>query len=240
LLVWGGGYSGVGKWAFIRHIKFPIIQNKGTFISGKFDQFKKDIPYYAFIEAIKEFIKNILTEPAEKTEAWRQRISQVLGDNARLISDVIPQLSKIIENQPAVAKLQPAEQEARFNMVLLDFIYAFSTIESPLVVFLDDLQWADLPSLNLVKRILENQRDERILIIGSYRDNEVDKGHPLLITLKQISDSKGLVKSIHLQPLTIDTTIHITADSFGMEQKEAEDLGRQVFKKTKGNPFFLQ
>jgi len=124
-------------------------------------------------------------------------------------------------------------------MVLLDFIYAFSTIESPLVVFLDDLQWADLPSLNLVKRILENQRDERILIIGSYRDNEVDKGHPLLITLKQISDSKGLVKSIHLQPLTIDTTIQITADSFGMEQKEAEDLGRQVFKKTKGNPFFI-
>ncbi len=239
MLVLVAGYSGVGKSALIRHIKFPIVQSKGTFISGKFDQFKKDIPYYAFIEAIKEFIKNILTESEEKTEEWRQRISQVLGDNARLITDVIPQLSKIIENQPAVTKLQPAEQEARFNMVILDFIYAFSTTESPLVVFLDDLQWADLPSLNLMKRILENPREERILIIGSYRDNEVDKGHPLLITLKQIGESKGLVKSIHLRPLTLETTTQITADSFGMEKTEVIELGQQVFKKTNGNPFFI-
>lgn len=239
VLVLVAGYSGVGKSALIRHIKFPIIQNKGIFISGKFDQFKKDIPYYAFIEAIKDFIKNLLSESEVITDIWRNRISQVLGDNARLITDVIPQLTKIIDNQPEVTKLQPAEQEARFNMVILDFIYAFSTTESPLVIFLDDLQWADLPSLNLVKRILENPRDERVMIIGSYRDNEVDKGHPLQITLKQISESGGLVKSIHLQPLTLETTLQITADSFGMEKNEAFKLGKQVFTKTKGNPFFI-
>jgi predicted ATPase/GAF domain-containing protein len=239
MLVLVAGYSGVGKSALIRHIKFPIVQSGGTFISGKFDQFKKDIPYYAFIEAIKEFIKHLLTEPEEKINEWRNRISLVLGDNARLITDVIPQLSKIVENQPAVPKLQPAEQEARFNMVILDFIYAFSSTERPLVVFLDDLQWADLPSLNLVKRILENPREDRILIIGSYRDNEVDKGHPLLITLKQISESKGLVKSIHLQPLNIETTVQITADSFDMEITRATELGRHVYIKTKGNPFFI-
>ena len=239
MLVLVAGYSGVGKSALIRHVKFPIVQSRGTFISGKFDQFKKDIPYYAFIEAIKEFIKHLLTEPEEKINEWKHRISLILGDNARLITDVIPQLSKIVENQPAVPKLQPAEQETRFNMVILDFIYAFSSSESPLVVFLDDLQWTDLPSLNLVKRILENPREDRILIIGSYRDNEVDKGHPLLITLKQISESKGLVKSIHLQPLSMETTVQITADSFGMEKTGANELGQHVFTKTKGNPFFI-
>ncbi|MEE4285340.1 MAG: AAA family ATPase, partial [Mariniphaga sp.] len=239
MLVLVAGYSGVGKSALIKHVKFPIIQQHGTFISGKFDQFKKDIPYYAFIEAIKEFIKNLLSESDEKVAAWKGRISSVLDENARLITDVIPQLSLIIEKTAPVPKLQPAEQESRFNMVLLDFIYAFSTTESPLVIFLDDLQWADLPSLNLVKRILENPRENSILIIGSYRDNEVDKGHPLFITLKQIGEYSGIIKNIHLNPLNQETTCQITADSFGMENSEANELGRHVFAKTKGNPFFI-
>ena len=239
MMVLVAGYSGVGKSSLIKHIKFPIIQNQGTFVSGKFDQFKKDIPYYAFIEAIKEFIKNLLMEPEDKINAWKNRISEVLGNNGKLITDVIPQLSRIIDKQPEVPKLQPAEQEARFHMVLLDFIHSFSTSESPLVIFLDDLQWADLPSLNLVKRILENPREVKILIIGSYRDNEVDKGHPLLITLKQINESKGLVKTIELKPLNQETTNQITADSFGMNMIQAEELGRQVYAKTKGNPFFI-
>ncbi|MBW8331782.1 MAG: AAA family ATPase [Prolixibacteraceae bacterium] len=239
MLVLVAGYSGVGKSALIRHIKYPIIQNHGTFISGKFDQFKKDIPYYAFIEAIQEFIKNLLAEPEDKILAWKQRITTVLGDNAGLITEVIPQLSKIIDKQPAVPKLQPAEQESRFHMVLLDFIYVFSSSGSPLVIFLDDLQWADLPSLNLVKRILENPRQDSILILGAYRDNEVEKGHPLLITLKQINESKGLVKEIQIKPLSEETTCQITADSYGMNEVQADELGGHVYAKTKGNPFFI-
>ncbi|MDO9553376.1 ATP-binding sensor histidine kinase [Rhodonellum sp.] len=239
MLVLVAGYSGVGKSALIRHIKFPIIQNRGTFISGKFDQFNKEIPYSAFIEAIREFIQNLLAEPEEKIREWKQRISQVLGENAALIIEVIPQLARIIDKQPPVVKLQPAEQESRFNMVLLDFIYIFSTAESPLVIFLDDLQWADLPSLNLVKRIIENPRRDSILIMGSYRDNEVEQGHPLLITLNQISEVNGFVKSIYLRPLNLETTIQIAADSFGMKKDQAEELGQQVFTKTKGNPFFI-
>ena len=239
MLVLVAGYSGVGKSALIRHIKFPIIQSKGIFISGKFDQFKKDIPYYAFIEAIQEFINNLLSESDDKISVWRERITSVLGDNAGLITEVIPQLSKIIEKQPAVPKLQPAEQEARFHMVLLDFMYVFSTPGSPLVIFLDDLQWADLPSLNLVKRIVENPRQDRILILGAYRDNEVEKGHPLSITLKQINESTGQVKIIHIKSLNQETTSQITADSFGMDQVQANELGKHVFTKTKGNPFFI-
>lgn len=239
VLVLVAGYSGVGKSALIRHIKFPIIQNKGTFISGKFDQFKKDIPYYAFIEAIQEFIKNLLSESDDKVLSWRERISDVLGDNAGLITEVIPQLSKIIEKQPPVPKLQPAEQEARFHMVLLDFMYVFSTQECPLVIFLDDLQWADLPSLNLVKRIVENPRQDSILILGAYRDNEVEKGHPLTITLKQINESSNQVKVLHIKPLDLEATSRITADSFGMDNVQAAELGKHVYTKTKGNPFFI-
>ena len=239
MLVLVAGYSGVGKSALIRHIKYPIIQSHGTFLIGKFDQFKKDIPYYAFIEAIQEFINNLLSESEDKINVWRQRITSVLGENAGLITEVIPQLSKIIDKQPPVPKLQPAEQETRFHMVLLDFVYVFSTSADPLVFFLDDLQWADLSSLNLVKRILENPRQENILILGAYRDNEVEKGHPLLITLKQINESNGQVKTIHIKPLSRETTVQITADSFGMNDDQANELGQQVFTKTKGNPFFI-
>ncbi len=239
VLVLVAGYSGVGKSALIRHIKFPIIQSKGTFISGKFDQFKKDIPYYAFIEAIQEFIRNILAESEDKINVWKERITSVLGNNAGLITEVIPQLSKIIDKQLAVPKLQPAEQETRFHMVLLDFMYVFSTPGSPLVIFLDDLQWADLPSLNLVKRIVENPRQESILILGAYRDNEVEKGHPLSITLKQINESANQVKIVHIKPLNQETTQRITADSFGMNEAQSNELGSHVYTKTKGNPFFI-
>ena len=124
-------------------------------------------------------------------------------------------------------------------MVLLDFIYAFSTANSPLVIFLDDLQWADLSSLNLVKRILENPRDESVMILAAFRSNEVHQGHPLMITLNQIQESDGSEAVIHLEPLDLQTTIQITADSFGMTPEEAKELGRHVYGKTQGYPFFI-
>lgn len=239
MLVLVAGYSGVGKSALIRHVKYPIIQKGGTFLSGKFDQFKQDIPYYAFIEGIEEFIRNLLSEPENNIENWKQKIKSVLGNNLGLIAEVIPLLSKIIKDYPEVPKLQPAEQESRFNKFLLDFIFSFSTTDKPLVIFLDDLQWADLSSLNLVKRIIENPGENSILILGAYRDNEVDKGHPLLITLKQIESSKNRIKNIQLQALDETTTCKITKDSLFMSQSQATDLGALVFRKTKGNPFFI-
>jgi len=239
ILVLVAGYSGTGKSALIRHVKYPIIQDGGTFLSGKFDQFKQDIPYYAFIEGIQEFIKNLLSEPDHIIDIWRQKVEELLGDNVGLIAEVVPLLSKIIKEYPEVPKLQPAEQESRFNMVLLDFISVFSDAGNPLVIFLDDLQWADLSSLNLVKRIIENPSTNGVLILGAYRDNEVQIGHPLLITLKQIDDVGRKVKTINLKPLNEDITCLITADSFAMPKDQAEVLGKLVFSKTKGNPFFI-
>ncbi|MGB5941785.1 MAG: AAA family ATPase [Leeuwenhoekiella sp.] len=237
ILVLVSGYSGVGKSAIITHIKPLVVDDNGVFLSGKFDQFKKDIPYYAFIEAIQEFIKNLLSQPEEIITQWRKRILSVLGDNAALIVEVIPLLSKIIPATDTVIKLQPAEQESRFNKVLLDFVYVFASAENPLVLFLDDLQWADLSSLNLVKRILQAPRNKNVFILSAYRDNEVGKGHPLMITVGQIDETQK-IKKLHLEPLDLETTCKITEGSLGMSVKNAEKLGAMVFGKTKGNPFF--
>ena len=233
------GYSGVGKSALVDNVKYPIIQDKGLFISGKYDQFKKNIPYYAFIEAFQELIKTLLSESDDVIEQWSRRIQFSLGKNGALITEVIALLSKVIGKQKPVQKLQPAEQESRFNMVLLDFVYAFSSAHSPLVIFLDDLQWADLPSLNLIKMILQNPRKEGIMILGAFRDNEVGESHPLQLTLNELEKVGAHVKGVKLKPLTEQTTALIAADSFGMKAKTAQQLGKSVFKKTKGNPFFI-
>ncbi|MFY0644547.1 MAG: AAA family ATPase [Bacteroidia bacterium] len=239
MMVLVAGYSGVGKSALIDNVKYPIIQDKGLFITGKYDQFKRNIPYYAFIEAFQEMIKTLLAESDETIEQWSRRIQFSLGKNGALITEVIPLLTKIIGKQSKVQKLQPAEQETRFNMVLLDFVYAFTSTHSPLVIFLDDLQWADLPSLNLIKMILQNPRKEGVMLLGAYRDNEVGENHPLQLTLNELEKVSAHVKSIELKPLTEKTTALIAADSFGMNSKTAQELGKSVYKKTKGNPFFI-
>ncbi len=239
MLVLVSGYSGVGKSALISNIKYPIIQDRGIFITGKYDQFKRNIPYYAFIEAFQQLIKTMLSESEEKMVEWRNRIKFAIGENGALITEVIPQLTKIIGKQEDVVKLQPAEQEARFNMVLLDFVYAFSSKHSPLVIFLDDLQWADLPSLNLIKMILTNPRKEGVMILGAFRDNEVEASHPLRITLNELEAQSANINEVKLQALTQENTSQITEDSFGMSTPAAQSLGQLVYAKTQGNPFFI-
>jgi histidine kinase len=239
MLVLVAGYSGVGKSAVIKQIQQPITQKRGIFLLGKFDQFKRNIPYFAFIEAFEEIIKSILAESDDKIQHWNKKITRILGINAALITEVIPRLELIIGKQAPVQKLQPAEQEFRFRMVLLDFIYIFSEPGIPLVIFLDDLQWADLPSLNLIERIMTNPRNSEIMVLGAYRNNEVDEAHPLKLTINQAKKAGTPVQEILLQPLDLPTTVQIVADSFGMNISEAGNLGKHVFLKTKGNPFFI-
>lgn len=239
MLVLVSGYSGVGKSAIVKQLQRPVTDKNGIFISGKFDQFKRNIPYFAFIEAFDYLIKGILAESDDKIKNWKDKVWAVLGTNASLIIEVIPSLEFITGNVPPPEKLPPAEQEFRFRSVLLDFIYCFTSAERPLVIFLDDLQWADLPSLSLIERILSIRRSDDILIVGSYRSNEVSDLHPLQLTIQQIKAEKVDVTEIQLLPLDQDTTIQIVADSFGMSEAQAADLGKHVYTKTKGNPFFI-
>ncbi|MBK9680772.1 MAG: AAA family ATPase [Saprospiraceae bacterium] len=234
------GYSGVGKSAVVKQIQRPVIEKNGLFISGKFDQFKKNIPYFAFIEAFDSLIKNILAESDESIQIWKAKFLDVLGSNAVLINEVLPNLEYIIGSLPPSEKLPPAEQEYRFRLVLLDFIYCFTSSDHPLVIFLDDLQWSDLPSLNLIERILTLRRSVGdILIVGAYRNNEVSEMHPLSLSIQQIKKENVNVVEIDLKPLDEDTTIQIVADSFGMSLDQANELGKHVFIKTQGNPFFI-
>ncbi|HNR07349.1 MAG TPA: adenylate/guanylate cyclase domain-containing protein [Saprospiraceae bacterium] len=239
MLVLVSGYSGVGKSAVVKQLQRPVTDKNGLFISGKFDQFKRNIPYFAFIEAFDNLLRGLLAESDDKIKAWKEKIWEKLGANASLISEVIPSLEFITGKLPLPEKLPPAEQEFRFRLVLLDFIYCFSTTDRPLVIFLDDLQWADLPSLNLIERILSLRRSENLLIVGAYRSNEVNELHPLSMTIHQIKGEQVKVMDIRLQPLDQNTTIQIVADSFGMPEAQATDLGLHVYAKTKGNPFFI-
>jgi predicted ATPase/class 3 adenylate cyclase len=239
LLVLVSGYSGVGKSAVIKQLQKPISEKKGLYLSGKFDQFKRNIPYFAFIEAFDELIKNILSQSDDKIAIWKSKILKVLDTNASLITEVIPDLEHIIGQCPPAFKLQPAEQEFRFRLVLLDFVLCFSSEDAPLVIFLDDLQWSDLPSLNLLERILNHPGEQQVLVVGTYRSNEVTDAHPLRITIQNIKDEGIQVKDIALQPLDEPTTLQIVFDSFGMSAEQANELGKHVYSKTKGNPFFV-
>ncbi|MBK9735517.1 MAG: AAA family ATPase [Saprospiraceae bacterium] len=233
------GYSGVGKSVLVKQFQKNVLEGRGIFMAGKFDQYKKNIPYFAFIGAFDERIKSILSESDEMIAEWKTNFLTALGSNASLVTEVVPDLEMITGKLPPTPKLQPAEQEFRFRMVLLDFVYCFTTQDAPLVIFLDDLQWADLPSLNLLERILTTPRKNELLIIGAYRSNEVTDIHPLTFTKEQIIKERVSFEEILLKPLDQETTIKIVAESFGMDMTQAQDLGTHVFSKTRGNPFFI-
>jgi len=239
MLVLVSGYSGVGKSVVVKQLQHPVLEKQGIFITGKFDQFKRNTPYSGFIDAFDELIKIILAEKEEKVIRWKKKLDDVLGQNASLVIEVIPSLEKIIGKQTPAPKLPPAEQEFRFRMVLLDFIYLFAEPGHPLVIFLDDLQWSDLPSLSLLERILTNPRNGKILIVGAYRDNEVGELHPLKLTINGLLKEDIYLTSIHLNDLNQKITTQIVADSFNLNPEKAEELGEHVFAKTKGNPFFI-
>ncbi|MBL0025591.1 MAG: AAA family ATPase [Saprospiraceae bacterium] len=233
------GYSGIGKSVVVKQLQKPVIERNGKFLSGKFDQYKRNTPYFAFIEVFDEAIRNILASSEENIKFWREKISLLLGSNSSLITEVIPNLELIIGKYPPTFKLQPAEQEFRFRMAFLDFVFCFAEPDRPLVIFLDDLQWSDVPSLNLIEMILSVQGNAQILIIGAYRNNEINELHPLTFTIDKIKKEGINLEELRFQPLDNSTTIQIVADSFGIPLKAAKELGNHVYFKTKGNPFFI-
>ncbi|MCP4755290.1 MAG: AAA family ATPase, partial [Proteobacteria bacterium] len=179
------GYSGVGKSSLIREIHQPIARRQGYFISGKFDQFKRDIPYTALVHAFQEIVQQIMAESSHRFAVWKDKLQKALGPNGQVIIDVIPEVERIIGRQPAAPEVGPEENRNRFRYVLENFIGAFADDDRPLVLFLDDLQWADLPSLQLIELFMTVQ-EQNLFLIGAYRDNEVDAGHPLLTTLENV------------------------------------------------------
>ncbi len=245
------GYSGIGKSSLVNEVHKPIVRQRGYFIAGKFDQFKRNIPYAALIQAFQDLIQQLLTEKAESLDNWKSKLLTALGENGQIIIDVIPELERIIGKQPAVSEAGAAEKQNRFNRVFQEFIQVFAQKSHPLVLFLDDLQWADNTSLKLIQILMTDADSQYFLLIGAYRDNEVDAVHPLTSTVEKIQEEKGRINNIVLKQLSLASVLELIADTLEVEnngkhhqgisntRERTQPLAELLYNKTQGNPFFL-
>jgi len=233
------GYSGIGKSALVQEVNKPITAQKGFFISGKFDQYQRNIPYFALLRAFQGLVSQLLTEKGEKLAEWKENILQAVGINGQIITEVIPQVELIIGAQSPVGILPPLEAQNRFLNTFLNFIRVFARAEHPLVLFLDDLQWADTASINLIQSVLLDDRVRYLLILGAYRDNEVDTMHPLSRMLDTLEDENAPMSSIHLKPLPLPEIISLVTETLRSGADESAELCSLLEQKTGGNPFFL-
>jgi len=233
------GYSGIGKSALVQEIYKPITKARGYFISGKFDQFQRNIPYSAVVKAFQSLVKQLLTENQEKLNQWQAKISHALGANGQVIIDVIPEVELIIGKQPPVQELGASEAQNRFNLVFQNFIRVFCSVEHPLVIFLDDLQWADLATLKLLEVMMRDRETRYLFLIGAYRDNEVDSRHPLMMSLDSLRYQGTIINDIILFPLAIAHVNELIADTLYSDALTIQPLAELVVRKTSGNPFFV-
>ncbi|MGD1703616.1 trifunctional serine/threonine-protein kinase/ATP-binding protein/sensor histidine kinase [Dapis sp. BLCC M229] len=234
------GFSGIGKTAVINEVHKPIVRQQGYFIKGKFDQFQRNIPFSAFVQALRDLMGQLLSETENKLQEWKTKILSELGENGQVIIEVIPELEDIISPQPAVEELSGSAAENRFNLLFLKFIKIFATQEHPLVIFLDDLQWADTGSLKLMQLLMSEKNSEYLLLLGAYRDNEVNPTHPLILTLEEIVKTSAIINTITLKPLELISDVNpLVADTLHCSEEIALPLAELVAQKTKGNPFFI-
>jgi predicted ATPase/signal transduction histidine kinase len=232
------GYAGVGKSALIRELHKPVVRERGFFLAGKFEQAKQGIPYSTLSQAFAGVIDDLLAEPEEEQAKWRREIQQALGLKAQLIVDVIPALERLIGTPPPVPAAPLEESEPRFRLVFRQFLGVFARREHPLVLFLDDLHWADTASLSLVRDALSDPDARYLLVLGAYRDNEVDRSHPLLTMVEAVKQTRASVGHIVLPPLSRDHVVELVADTVRRPRSDAQPLAALIHDKTAGNPLF--
>ncbi|MCP4047987.1 MAG: AAA family ATPase, partial [Gammaproteobacteria bacterium] len=232
------GYAGIGKSALVQELHKPITARRGYFISGKFDLLQRDIPYVALTQAFDQLMRELLTESEERLKAWRQKLSTVLGGNGQLLIDLIPALEWVIGPQPVIQGLDEQEARNRLHHLLQNFVKLFARAQCPLVIFIDDLQWADSGSLKLLEVLLTSFGLKHLLVIGAYRDNEVNEGHALRQMVKQLEEEQVKVKRLSVGPLTIDDVSRLLAATLHQSVARVQALAHLVFNKTGGNPFF--
>nr|QKW93915.1 serine/threonine protein kinase [Vitiosangium cumulatum] len=234
------GYSGMGKSSVVHELHKPVVQRRGFFLSGKFDQFQRDIPYATLAQAIRGLVQHLLAGTDEEIARWRERVNHAWEGQGQLLVDLVPQLEVLVGKQPQLQELPPSEAQHRFHRVVRQFLEVFATAEQPLVVFLDDLQWADLASLRLIQQQLSQQESPPVLWIGAYRDNEVSPTHPLVPVLEELRKAGARVTDIRLEPLCLEQLQQLVADALpGAGAEVVVPLSALVHEKTGGNPFFL-
>ena len=238
-LVLVSGYSGIGKSSVVNELHKVLVPPRGLFASGKFDQYKRDIPYSTLAQAFQKLIHSLLGKNEAELARWRDALREALGPNGQLIVDLVPKLELIIGEQPPVPELPPQDAQRRFQFVFQRFIGVFARPEHPLALFLDDLQWLDAATLDLLDDLLTRSELRHLMLIGAYRDNEVTAAHPLTRKLEAIRNAGAPVQEISLAPLAGEDVRQLVADALRCEPARAAPLAELVHEKTAGNPFFV-
>ena len=233
------GYAGIGKSALVQEIYKPITERRGYFVRGKFDQYQQNLPFSAIIQALSDFVNQLLTESTAELEAWRAKIMAAVGNSGQVIIDVVPSLSHIIGEQPPIPEVGPVETQNRFNFVFESFMQAIAQPEHPLVLFIDDWQWADSASLNFLKRLMSEAERQHLMVLGAYRDNEVDATHPFRLTLDDLEKTEAQISQINLKPLQKSDVEIMTGETLNQAGAEVLSLAELIYQKTQGNPFFV-
>ena len=237
-LVLVSGYAGIGKSSVVNELQKALVPPRGLFASGKFDQYKRDIPYATLAQAFRSLVRPLLGESETKLGRWRNSLSEALGPNGQLIVNLVPELELVIGKQPPVADLPPQDAKNRFQMVFRRFLSVFAREEHPLALFLDDLQWLDAATLDLLEHLVTHPEVRHLLLVGAYRDNEVDRAHPLMRTLEAIRTAGARVEETVLTPLGLDDIARLVTDAVHCPPERARPLAHLVHEKTSGNPFF--
>jgi len=233
------GYSGIGKTTVIRELYLPISKKSGFFLSGKFDQYNTSVPYSGIIQGIESFINLLLVEEEERLEAWRHRLIVALGQYAGVLTQFVPDLKIIIGEQEVPVEMSGIEAQNRFREALQRFFISISDDAHPIVLFLDDLQWVDHGSLMLLKQIFESDQLRHFLLLGAYRDNEVEPGHRLSTMFEGLRNESVEINDYKLSPLRTEDVQRLFKDSFGVLPKSSYIIN-QIMEKTKGNAFFIK
>ncbi len=233
------GYSGIGKTSLIQELYRPIVRQRGYFVAGKFDQIVRNVPHGAIIQGFRSLVQQLLTESEDRLGLWRARLSETLEANAAVLAEVIPEIELILGTQPPPPSLGPIEAQNRFQLVLQKFVGAMARPDHPLVVFLDDLQWADTATLSLLQPLLTSPDVNCLFLIGAYRDNEVDASHPLMQTLHRLESGGVRCDRIVLEPLRLAELTLLIQDTLHGAAADVAPLAALVLEKTDGNPFFV-
>jgi len=237
-LVLVSGYAGIGKSSLVNELQKALVPPRGLFASGKFDQYKHDVPYTTLAQAFRSLVWPLLGESEAALGRWRDSLSEALGPNGQLMVNLIPELELVIGKQPPVADMSPQDARNRFQLVFRRFLGVFARAQHPLAVFLDDLQWLDSATLDLLEHLVTHPDVRRLLLVGAYRDNEVDPVHPLVRTLEAIRNAGARVEEIVLTPLALDDIGRLVTDALHCQPEHARPLAQLVYEKTSGNPFF--
>ncbi len=232
------GYSGIGKSALVAELHKPIASRRGYFISGKFDQYRRGMPYATLAQAFQSLIRQVLAESDDRIDVWRRRIVAAVADHGRALTDLVPPLQQLIGPQPELPELPADQAQHRLHLVLRKFVAAFAEAERPLLLFLDDLQWVDTASLHLLMLLCADPQMRHLLVVGAYRDNEVGPLHPLLPMRDALQREGVAVQTLTLTPLARPHVRRLLADTLHRPEADVAALAELVYAKTRGNPFF--